>query len=87
MPARLVAILTVSKLKTAGCATSKSAIGPADRAEGRLLILADSSLLAFGTIGVRMGVLAATEPQEPRSGRARRRDSRAAPISLTATAG
>ena len=37
------------------------------RAEGRLLILAASLLLAFGTIGVRMGVLAATEPQEPRS--------------------
>ena len=37
------------------------------RAEGRLLILAASFLLAFGTIGVRMGVLAATEPQEPRS--------------------
>jgi cell division protein FtsI (penicillin-binding protein 3) len=38
------------------------------RAEGRLLFLALCFMLAFGTIGVRMGVMAATEPAEPASG-------------------
>jgi cell division protein FtsI (penicillin-binding protein 3) len=38
------------------------------RAEGRLLFLALCFVLAFGTIGVRMGVMAATEPAEPASG-------------------
>jgi cell division protein FtsI (penicillin-binding protein 3) len=38
------------------------------RAEGRLLFLALCFVMAFGTIGVRMGVMAATEPAEPASG-------------------
>ena len=37
------------------------------RAEGRLLILGLLFFLAFGTIGMRMGVLAQSEPQEPRA--------------------
>jgi cell division protein FtsI (penicillin-binding protein 3) len=37
------------------------------RAESRLFILALFFFCAFGTVGVRMGVLAATEPAEPRS--------------------
>ena len=37
------------------------------RAEGRLLVLALFFVCAFGTIGVRMGVLASTEPAEPRA--------------------
>lgn len=35
--------------------------------EGRLLLLAGCFLMAFGAIGARMGVLAATEPAEPKS--------------------
>lgn len=35
------------------------------RAEGRLLLLGAVFLAAFLTVGVRMGVLAASEPQEP----------------------
>lgn len=37
------------------------------RAEGRLLVLGGMFALAFGTIGVRMGALAGTAPQEPQS--------------------
>jgi cell division protein FtsI (penicillin-binding protein 3) len=37
------------------------------RAEGRLLILSVIFFCAFGVIGARMGVLAATEPAEPRA--------------------
>jgi cell division protein FtsI (penicillin-binding protein 3) len=37
------------------------------RAEGRLLILSVMFFCAFGVIGARMGVLAATEPAEPRA--------------------
>ena len=37
------------------------------RAEGRLLILSVIFFCAFGVIGARMGVLAATEPSEPRA--------------------
>lgn len=37
------------------------------RAEGRLLFLGLAFLAAFSTIGARMGLLAATEPVEPRS--------------------
>lgn len=37
------------------------------RAEGRLLILGLGFLAAFSTIGARMGLLAATEPMEPRA--------------------
>lgn len=37
------------------------------RAESRLFILALFFFFAFGTVGVRMGVLAATEPAEPRA--------------------
>lgn len=37
------------------------------RAEGRLLILSMMFFCAFGVIGARMGVLAATEPAEPRA--------------------
>lgn len=37
------------------------------RAEGRLLVLGLSFLCAFGLIGARMGHLAATEPEEPRT--------------------
>jgi cell division protein FtsI (penicillin-binding protein 3) len=37
------------------------------RAEGRLLFMALCFLIAFGTIGMRMGVLAATEPTEPQT--------------------
>ncbi|MGR3343867.1 MAG: penicillin-binding protein 2, partial [Paracoccaceae bacterium] len=36
------------------------------RAEGRLLVLGAFFLFAFIAVGVRMGVLAATEPTEPR---------------------
>ncbi|MCV2876578.1 penicillin-binding protein 2 [Rhodobacteraceae bacterium XHP0102] len=35
------------------------------RAEGRILVVALCFLLGFGAIGVRMGALAASEPQEP----------------------
>ncbi|MGB7263570.1 MAG: penicillin-binding protein 2 [Albidovulum sp.] len=35
------------------------------RAEGRLLILGAAFVLAFGAVGLRMGVLAATAPSEP----------------------
>ena len=38
-----------------------------NRAEGRLLILSVMFFCAFGVIGARMGVLAATEPAEPRA--------------------
>ena len=37
------------------------------RAEARLLFLGMSFMLVFGTIGVRMGVMAATQPVEPTS--------------------
>lgn len=37
------------------------------RAEGRLLILGIFFCCAFGTVGARMGLLAAAEPQEPRA--------------------
>ncbi len=37
------------------------------RAQFRLLILCISFVAAFGTIGARMGLLAATEPSEPRT--------------------
>ena len=37
------------------------------RAEGRLFVLALAFFCAFGTIGIRMGVLAASDPAEPRS--------------------
>jgi len=37
------------------------------RAEMRLMILCGCFVLAFGTIGARMGLLAATEPVEPRA--------------------
>src|SRR6056297_561736 len=35
------------------------------RAEGRLLVMAAMFLVAFGAIGLRMGVLAGTVPEEP----------------------
>ena len=38
------------------------------KAEGRLLLLGLVFLGLFGTVGARMGVLAATEPAEPRTG-------------------
>lgn len=37
------------------------------RAEGRLLVLGLFFVLAFGVVGARMGVLATSEPQEPRA--------------------
>ncbi len=37
------------------------------RAEGRLLVMGGCFLFAFMAIGVRMGTLAASEPQEPRT--------------------
>ncbi len=37
------------------------------RAEGRLFVLALAFFCAFGTVGIRMGVLASTEPAEPRA--------------------
>ncbi|MFM2390349.1 MAG: hypothetical protein RLZZ437_1904 [Pseudomonadota bacterium] len=37
------------------------------RAEARLLFLGGAFMLVFGTIGVRMGVMAATQPVEPTS--------------------
>ncbi len=37
------------------------------RAEGRLLILGLAFFMAFGTIGLRMGVLASTDAEEPRA--------------------
>ena len=37
------------------------------RAEGRLLVLGLAFFCAFSVIGIRMGVLAATEPSEPRA--------------------
>ena len=37
------------------------------RAESRLLVLGLAFFLAFGTIGLRMGSLAASEPEEPRA--------------------
>ena len=37
------------------------------RAEGRLMIMGLAFFMAFGLIGARMGLLAATEPEEPRS--------------------
>ena len=37
------------------------------RAESRLLVLGLSFLLAYGTVGIRMGVLANTDPVEPRA--------------------
>ena len=38
-----------------------------NRAEGRLMIMGLAFFMAFGLIGARMGLLAATEPEEPRS--------------------
>ena len=35
------------------------------RAEGRLLVLGAAFFLAFGTIGMRMGALASSVPEEP----------------------
>ncbi|MEE2861677.1 MAG: peptidoglycan D,D-transpeptidase FtsI family protein [Paracoccus sp. (in: a-proteobacteria)] len=37
------------------------------RAEGRLILMACCFVLAFGTVGVRMGTLASGEPAEPRT--------------------
>jgi cell division protein FtsI (penicillin-binding protein 3) len=37
------------------------------RAQFRLMILCASFVIAFGAIGARMGLMAATEPQEPRA--------------------
>ncbi|MTE00848.1 penicillin-binding protein 2 [Paracoccus sp. YIM 132242] len=37
------------------------------RAEGRLALMASLFVLGFGTVGVRMGALASTDPIEPRS--------------------
>ncbi|MFC0201716.1 peptidoglycan D,D-transpeptidase FtsI family protein [Paracoccus rhizosphaerae] len=37
------------------------------RAEGRLILMACCFVLAFGTVGVRMGALASGEPAEPRT--------------------
>ncbi|OJH43249.1 penicillin-binding protein 2 [Paracoccus sp. SM22M-07] len=37
------------------------------RAEGRLMLMAGCFLLAFGTVGVRMGALASSQPSEPRA--------------------
>jgi cell division protein FtsI (penicillin-binding protein 3) len=37
------------------------------RAEGRLLVMGALFILAFGAVGVRMGVLAAVDPSEPRA--------------------
>jgi len=37
------------------------------RAEGRLVVLAGAFVLAFGVVGLRMGLMAAAEPQEPRA--------------------
>lgn len=37
------------------------------RAEGRLWFLAAAFIIAFGTVGVRMGALAASQPVEPRA--------------------
>ena len=42
--------------------------GARQKAEGRLLLLGLVFLGLFGTVGARMGVLAATEPAEPRTG-------------------
>lgn len=38
-----------------------------DRAESRLLVLGLAFVIAFGTIGARMGILANTDPEEPRA--------------------
>lgn len=37
------------------------------RAEGRLILMAAAFICAFGTVGVRMGSLAASEPMEPQA--------------------
>lgn len=37
------------------------------RAEGRLVLMAGCFILAFGTVGVRMGALASSDPAEPRA--------------------
>ncbi|SIS83669.1 peptidoglycan D,D-transpeptidase FtsI family protein [Paracoccus saliphilus] len=37
------------------------------RAEGRLILMASCFVLAFATVGVRMGALASSEPSEPRA--------------------
>jgi cell division protein FtsI (penicillin-binding protein 3) len=37
------------------------------RAEGRLLVLGAAFIMLFATVGVRMAVLAGTEPEEPRA--------------------
>ena len=55
------------------------------RAEGRLLVLGMMFFCAFGVIGARMGVLAATEPIEPRAAASAAIIERNALISLTAT--
>ena len=41
--------------------------GARQKAEGRLLMLGLAFVLGFGAVGTRMGVLAATDPVEPRS--------------------
>ena len=40
------------------------------KAEGRLLLLGLAFLAGFGAVGLRMGVLASTAPEEPQSGQA-----------------
>jgi cell division protein FtsI (penicillin-binding protein 3) len=40
------------------------------KAEGRLLLLGLAFVAGFGAVGVRMGVLAASAPEEPKSGQA-----------------
>ncbi|WP_284162752.1 penicillin-binding protein 2 [Frigidibacter sp. SD6-1] len=40
------------------------------KAEGRLLLLGLAFVAGFGTVGLRMGVLASTAPEEPKSGQA-----------------
>ncbi len=37
------------------------------RAEGRLMLMAGCFVLAFGTVGLRMGALASSQPSEPRA--------------------
>ncbi|MDO5632246.1 MAG: penicillin-binding protein 2 [Paracoccus sp. (in: a-proteobacteria)] len=39
--------------------------GARRRAEGRLVVMAACFVIAFGTVGVRMGMLAASQPTEP----------------------
>jgi len=37
------------------------------RAESRLVLMAAAFIIAFGTVGIRMGALASAQPQEPRA--------------------